>query len=81
MKESFFPHRRVKSRDLGEVVIPIAKILLYGSKAVSLDVIVDSGAVISLFPKSVCSLIGLEFLRKEIKPKNCYRRINSYQNS
>lgn len=63
MKEFFFPHRRVKSKGLGEVIIPIAKIFLYGKKRISLDVIVDSGAVVSLFPRSVCELLGLEFSR------------------
>lgn len=61
MKELFFPYKRVQSDILGEVSIPVAKIFLQGREEIGVDVIVDSGAVISIFPRSLCDLLGLNF--------------------
>ena len=61
MREVFFPFKRVRSDVFGEVSIPVAKIFLQGKEEVGVDVIVDTGAVISVFPKSLCDLLGLNF--------------------
>ncbi len=61
MKDLFFPYKRVHSDILGDVSIPVAKIFLQGKEEIGIDVIVDSGAVISIFPKSLCILLGLNF--------------------
>jgi len=61
LREAFFPHKRVHSDVFGEVSIPVAKIILRGREEIGVDVIVDSGAVISIFPKSLCNLLGLDF--------------------
>jgi len=61
LKELFFPYKRVQSDILGEVSIPVAKIFLHGREEIGVDVIVDSGAVISIFPRSLCDLLGLNF--------------------
>jgi len=61
LKELFFPYKRVQSDILGEVSIPAAEIFLQGREEIGVDVIVDSGAVISIFPKSLCDLLGLNF--------------------
>jgi len=61
LKELFFPYKRVQSDILGEVSIPVAKIFLQGREEIGVDVIVDSGAVISIFPRSLCDLLGLNF--------------------
>ena len=61
MKELFFPYKRVQSDILGEVSIPVAKIFLQGREEIGVDVIVDSGAVISIFPRSLCDLLELNF--------------------
>lgn len=34
---------------------------MIGRKEIGVDVLVDSGAVISIFPKSLCDLLGLTF--------------------
>ncbi len=61
MREIFFPYKHVRSDIFGEVSIPVVKILLQGREEIGIDVIVDSGAVISIFPKSLCDLLGLKF--------------------
>lgn len=61
MREIFFPYKRVHSDTFGEVSIPVAKIFLQGREEIGVDVIVDSGAVTSIFPKSLCDLLGLNF--------------------
>jgi hypothetical protein len=61
MTELFFPYKHVYSEIFGEILIPVAKIFLSAKKEIGLDVIVDSGAVISIFPKSICELIGLNY--------------------
>ncbi len=61
MKEIVFPYKRVYSNIFGEIIIPVAKVLLSAKEEIALDAIVDSGAVISIFPRSVCELIGLNF--------------------
>ena len=61
MRKIFFPYKHVRSDVLGEVLIPVAKIFLRGREEIGIDVIVDSGAVVSIFPRSLCDLIGLVF--------------------
>jgi len=62
MKQIFFPYKRIRSETLGEVTIPIAKIFLQGKQEeTAIDVIVDTGAVISIFPKSLCDILGVNF--------------------
>jgi hypothetical protein len=61
LREIFFPYKRVRSEIFGEVLIPIAKAFLVGRKEIGVDVLVDSGAVISIFPESLCDLLGLTF--------------------
>mgnify|MGYP002154995958 CR=1 FL=1 len=61
MRKFFFPYKHVRSDVFGEVLIPVAKIFLRGREEIGVDVIVDSGAVISIFPRSLCDLIGLVF--------------------
>lgn len=61
MRKFFFPYKRVRSDIFGEVLIPVAKIFLRGREEIGVDVIVDSGAVISIFPRSLCELLGLVF--------------------
>jgi len=61
LKQLFFPYKRVHSDTFREVLIPVAKIFLQGREEIGVDVIVDSGAVISMFPKSLCDLLALNF--------------------
>lgn len=61
MRKFFFPYKRVRSDIFGEVLIPVAKIFLRGQEEIGVDVVVDSGAVISIFPRSLCELLGLVF--------------------
>lgn len=61
MRELFFPYKRARSDVFGEVSIPVAKIFLQDREEIGVDVIVDSGAVISIFPRSLCALLGLNF--------------------
>ena len=61
MKDLFFPYKRVRSDIFGVASIPVAKIILQGREEIAVDVIVDSGAVISIFPRSLCDLLGLDF--------------------
>lgn len=61
MKEVFFPYRRIRSKTFGDVLIPVVKISLIGRREVGVDALVDSGAVISIFPRSLCDLLGLVF--------------------
>jgi len=61
LKEVFFPYRRIRSKTFGDVLIPVVKISLIGRREVGVDALVDSGAVISIFPRSLCDLLGLVF--------------------
>jgi len=61
LKDLFFPYKRVRSDIFGVASIPVAKIILQGREEIAVDVIVDSGAVISIFPRSLCDLLGLDF--------------------
>lgn len=61
MKYFFFPYKHVRSDIFGKVSIPMAKIILQGVDEIGVDVIVDSGAVVSIFPRSLCNLLGLNF--------------------
>lgn len=61
MNGLFFPYKIVKSEDFGEVKIPVIKIFLSGETEIGIDAILDSGAIISVFPSSICTLIGLNF--------------------
>jgi len=51
----------VPSDIFGEVLIPVAKIVLEGKEEIGVEVIVDIRAVISIFPESICDLLGLDF--------------------
>jgi len=61
LKKFFFPYKHASSDVFGEVLIPVAKIFLCGIEEIGVDVVVDSGAVISIFPRSLCDLLGLVF--------------------
>ena len=61
MKEEFFPYRKIVHNVFGEIKIPSVELILKGIKEVRLYAIIDSGAVISVFPKSICDLLGLEY--------------------
>jgi len=61
LRKFFFPYKHVRSDVFGEVLIPVAKIFLRGREEIGVDVVVDSGAVVSIFPRSLCDLIGLVF--------------------
>jgi predicted aspartyl protease len=62
MTELYFPYKHIQTETFGEVTIPVAKIFLKGKQEeTAIDVIVDTGAVISIFPKSLCDIIGLDF--------------------
>jgi len=62
MTELYFPYKHIQTETFGEVTIPVAKILLQGKQEeTAIDVIVDTGAVISIFPKSLCDILGLDF--------------------
>jgi predicted aspartyl protease len=61
MKEEFFPYRRLIHEVFGEIKIPSVELILKNMKEVRIYAIVDSGAVISLFPKSICDLLGLKY--------------------
>lgn len=67
MTDLFFPYKRVISKVFGEVKIPVIKIFLRNSKEIGVDAIIDSGAVISVFPKSVCDIM------REAKQNDSYR--------
>jgi len=56
LREILFPFKCVRSDIFGETIIPVAKIFLQGREEIGVDIIVDSGAVISIFPKSLCDL-------------------------
>jgi len=62
MTELRFPYKLIDTETFGKVTIPVAKIFLQGKKEeTAIDVIVDTGAVISIFPKSLCDVLGLVF--------------------
>jgi len=62
MTELYFPYKHIQTETFGEVTIPVAKIFLQGKQEeTAIDVIVDTGAVISIFPKSLCDILGLDF--------------------
>jgi len=62
MKDLFFPYKHVASEIFGEVKIPVVKLFLRNAKGeIGVDAIIDSGAVISVFPRSICDIIGTDF--------------------
>jgi len=62
MTELYFPYKHIQTETFGKVTIPVAKIFLQGQQEeTAIDVIVDTGAVISIFPKSLCDILGLDF--------------------
>jgi hypothetical protein len=61
MKEEFFPYRKLSHHTFGKIKIPSVELTLKATREVKLYAIVDSGAVISLFPRSVCDLLGLKY--------------------
>ena len=65
MRDLFFPYKRVTSKVFGEVKIPVIKVFLCDGKEIGIDAILDSGAVISVFPRSICDVIGINFEKGE----------------
>ncbi|HKZ93268.1 MAG TPA: hypothetical protein VJ249_01640 [Candidatus Bathyarchaeia archaeon] len=62
MTELRFPYKLIDTETFGKVTIPVAKIFLQGKQEeAAIDVIVDTGAVISIFPKSLCDVLGIVF--------------------
>jgi len=61
LRELFFPYKRVHSNIFGRVSIPVAKIFLQNKNEIAVDVIIDSGAVISIFPRSLSDILCLSF--------------------
>jgi len=62
MTELRFPYKLIETEAFGKVTIPVAKIFLQGKQEeTAIDVIVDTGAVISIFPKSLCDILGIAF--------------------
>jgi len=61
MKEEFFPYRILTHRVFGRIKIPLITLILRHARSVKLYALVDSGAVISIFPKSICDLLGLMY--------------------
>jgi len=62
MTEFHFPYKLIDTDAFGKVTIPVAKIFLQGEQEeTAIDVIVDTGAVISIFPKSLCDILGIVF--------------------
>lgn len=71
----FFPYKRVISKVFGEVKIPVIKIFLRNGKEIGVDAIIDSGAVISVFPRSICDVIGIKkCVRKTHESSNSFKR-------
>jgi len=67
MTELFFPYKYMQTETFGEVKIPVAKIFLQGKQEeTAVDVIVDTGAVVSIFPKSLCDILGLDFEKGQL---------------
>lgn len=61
MREEFFSYRILTHKVFGQIKIPLITLTLKNTKSVKLYAMVDSGAVISIFPKSVCDLLGLKY--------------------
>ncbi len=61
MKQAFFPYRRLTHDVLGEIKHPLIELVLKHQRYVKLFATIDSGAIMSVFPKSVCELLGLEY--------------------
>jgi len=61
MGEAFFPYRRFSHEVLGEVVVPIVEAVLENTATIKVCAIMDTGAPISIFPKSICELLGLRY--------------------
>jgi hypothetical protein len=62
MTELRFPYKFIDTEAFGTVTIPVAKLFLQGKKEeTAIDVIVDTGAVLSIFPKSLCDILGISF--------------------
>jgi predicted aspartyl protease len=61
MREEFFPYRSLTHEVFGTIKIPLITVVLKGFNSVKLYAMVDTGAVISVFPRSVCDLLGLSY--------------------
>lgn len=61
MKEAFFPYKRLIHKVFGEIKLPLIELSLKHVRSVRLYAMVDSGAAISVFPRSVCDLLGLKY--------------------
>jgi len=61
-----FRYRKQKSKVFGEIYRPMAEVALIGEREVRETFYIDSGADVTLIPRSVGELLGLEFEEKEI---------------
>ena len=61
MKEEFFPYRILAHRVFGQIKIPLITAILKHVRSVKLYAMVDTGAVIPVFPRSICDLLGLKY--------------------
>ena len=67
MKRYCFPYKKEPSRVLGEIYRPVVEFHV-GAKDkewILVSAYADSGADITIFPKTVCALIGLELRKGE----------------
>lgn len=62
-----FPYKRENSDIFGEIYRPIAVVYFIGEQEILELPYVDSGADVTLIPKSVGELLGLELNKKDIK--------------
>ena len=58
MREEFFRHRVLQHPKLGRVFIPVVELAI--NNTVRVIAIVDTGAVISLFPPGIAKLLGID---------------------
>lgn len=61
-----FRYRKENSKHFGTVSRPVATVRLFGKVAVREVFYVDSGADLTIFPRSVGELLGLELKESEI---------------
>ena len=61
-----FRYRKQESRIFGEIERPMAEVVLIGKREIREVFFIDSGADLTLIPRSVGELLGLEFKEKEI---------------
>ena len=68
MKKFYFPYKKEPSRVFGEVLRPVVEVYLKTKQGnwFNVSVYVDSGADVSIFPSTVCEILGLN-LKKGVK--------------